>query len=60
MHGLLDQLGVDKFAMYVFDYGAPTGYRLALQVPERVTGLIVQNGNAYSEGLKEFWNPIKA
>ncbi|GLY02458.1 MULTISPECIES: alpha/beta hydrolase [Actinoplanes] len=60
MHGLLDQLGVDRYAFYAFDYGAPTGYRLALQGPERVTAMIVQNGNAYEEGLLEFWNPIKA
>ena len=60
MDGLLEQLGVERFAMYVMDYGAPVGWRLALKHPERVTGLIVQNGNAYEEGLKEFWNPIKA
>ncbi len=58
--GLLDHLGVKRFAMYVMDYGAPVGWRLALKHPERVTGLIVQNGNAYEEGLKEFWDPIKA
>jgi pimeloyl-ACP methyl ester carboxylesterase len=57
---LLDQLGVSRFAMYVMDYGAPVGWRLALEHPERVTGLIVQNGNAYEEGLKESWDPIKA
>ncbi len=58
--GLLDRLAVTQYAMYVMDYGAPVGYRLALKHPERVTGLIVQNGNAYVEGLKEFWAPIKA
>jgi pimeloyl-ACP methyl ester carboxylesterase len=57
--GLLDQLGVKNYAMYVMDYGAPVGWRLALKHPERITGLIVQNGNAYDEGLKEFWDPIK-
>jgi len=57
--GLLDQLGVTRCAMYVMDYGAPVGWRLALKHPERISGLIVQNGNAYDEGLKEFWNPIK-
>jgi pimeloyl-ACP methyl ester carboxylesterase len=57
---LLRRLGIDRFAMYVMDYGAPVGYRLALKEPARVTGLIVQNGNAYEEGLREFWNPIKA
>lgn len=57
---LLGQLGARSYALYVMDYGAPVGYRLALKHPERVTGLIVQNGNAYEEGLKEFWDPIKA
>jgi pimeloyl-ACP methyl ester carboxylesterase len=57
---LLDQLQVKRFAMYVMDYGAPVGWRLALKNPERITALIVQNGNAYDEGLKEFWDPIKA
>jgi pimeloyl-ACP methyl ester carboxylesterase len=57
---LLDQLGVKRYAMYVMDYGAPVGWRLALGHPERITALVVQNGNAYEEGLKEFWDPIKA
>jgi pimeloyl-ACP methyl ester carboxylesterase len=57
---LLGKLGIDRFTMYVMDYGAPVGYRLALKDPRRVTGLIVQNGNAYEEGLREFWNPLKA
>jgi pimeloyl-ACP methyl ester carboxylesterase len=57
---LLTRLGADSYALYVMDYGAPVGYRLALLHPERVTGLIVQNGNAYTEGLREFWEPIKA
>ena len=56
---LTTQLGAKKYAMYVMDYGAPVGYRLAIKHPERVTGLIVQNGNAYEEGLSEFWDPIK-
>ena len=60
VHGLLDQLAVKRYAMYVMDYGAPVGWRLALKHPERITALIVQNGNAYEEGLKEFWSPIKA
>jgi len=57
---LLTELGATKYAMYVMDYGAPVGYRLALKHPNRVTGLIVQNGNAYEEGLRDFWDPIKA
>jgi len=56
---LLAQLHVTSFAMYVMDYGAPVGWRLFLKTPERVTGLIIQNGNAYDEGLKTFWDPIK-
>jgi len=57
---LLDRLGVSAYAMYVMDYGAPVGWRLALKHPERITGLVIQNGNAYDEGLKAFWDPIKA
>lgn len=57
---LLTKVGAAKYSMYVMDYGAPVGYRLALKHPDRVTGLIVQNGNAYEEGLREFWDPIKA
>jgi pimeloyl-ACP methyl ester carboxylesterase len=57
---LLTQLGAKRYALYVMDYGAPVGYRLALRHPERVTALVVQNGNAYEEGLREFWTPIKA
>lgn len=57
---LVTQLGATRYAMYVMDYGAPIGYRLALKHPERVSGLIVQNGNAYTEGLQApFWDPIK-
>ncbi len=58
--GLLAQLAATQYALYVMDYGAPVGFRLALRHPERVTALVVQNGNAYDEGLKEFWKPIKA
>ncbi|NTJ09215.1 alpha/beta fold hydrolase [Rhizobium lusitanum] len=57
--GLLDKLGAKKYAMYVMDYGAPVGYRLALKHPDRVSALVVQNGNAYEEGLTAFWDPIK-
>jgi pimeloyl-ACP methyl ester carboxylesterase len=53
-------IGFDRFAVYVFDYGAPTGFRLALRRPERITAIITQNGNAYEEGLSEGWTPIKA
>lgn len=53
-------IGLDRFAVMVFDYGAPIGFRLALRHPERITGIISQNGNAYEEGLSEGWNPIQA
>jgi pimeloyl-ACP methyl ester carboxylesterase len=53
-------IGFDRFAIYVFDYGAPTGFRLALRHPERITAIISQNGNAYEEGLSDGWNPIRA
>jgi len=53
------KLDLKKYSLYVMDYGAPIGYRLALLHPEKITGLIVQNGNAYDEGLLEFWDPIK-
>ncbi|SMG60087.1 alpha/beta fold hydrolase [Paraburkholderia susongensis] len=53
-------IGFDRFAVYVFDYGAPTGFRLALRHPERITAIISQNGNAYEEGLSDGWNPIRA
>ncbi|MGH8522158.1 MAG: alpha/beta fold hydrolase [Gammaproteobacteria bacterium] len=57
---LIRQLGVNRYALYVMDYGAPIGFRLASKDPDRVTALIVQNGNAYNEGLQQFWDPIKA
>ncbi|GAC1042862.1 alpha/beta fold hydrolase [Rhizobium sp. No.120] len=53
-------IGFDRYAVYVFDYGAPTGFRLAVKHPERITAIISQNGNAYEEGLSEEWNPIQA
>jgi pimeloyl-ACP methyl ester carboxylesterase len=53
-------VGFDRFAVYVFDYGAPTGFRLAVKHPDRITAIISQNGNAYEEGLSEGWNPIRA
>ncbi len=56
---LTDKLGLKKYSIYLMDYGAPIGFRLAAKYPERVQALIVQNGNAYEEGLREFWDPIK-
>ena len=53
-------VGFDRYAIYVFDYGAPTGFRLAVKHPERIAAIISQNGNAYEEGLSEGWNPIQA
>jgi pimeloyl-ACP methyl ester carboxylesterase len=53
-------IGFDRYAVYVFDYGAPIGFRLALRHPERITGIVSQNGNAYEEGLSDGWNPIRA
>jgi len=53
-------VGLGRFAIYIFDYGAPTGLRLALKHPDRITAIITQNGNAYEEGLSEGWNPIRA
>jgi pimeloyl-ACP methyl ester carboxylesterase len=57
---LMRQLGADRYALYVMDYGAPVGYRLTMMNPDRVTAFIVQNGNAYNEGIEAFWDPIKA
>ena len=57
--GFVQEIGLNRFAIYVFDYGAPVGLRLALARPERVTAIISQNGNAYEEGLSEGWNPIQ-
>ncbi len=55
-----EAVGLRRYAIYVFDYGAPVGFRLALRHPERITAVISQNGNAYLEGLSEGWNPIRA
>jgi pimeloyl-ACP methyl ester carboxylesterase len=57
--GFTEEVGLDRYAIYVFDYGAPVGLRLALAHPERVTAIISQNGNAYEEGLNQGWNPIQ-
>ncbi len=56
---LTDKLELKKYSIYLMDYGAPIGFRLAAKYPDRVQALIVQNGNAYEEGLREFWDPIK-
>jgi pimeloyl-ACP methyl ester carboxylesterase len=53
-------IGVERFAIYIFDYGAPVGLRIAAKHPERIAAIISQNGNAYEEGLSEGWNPIQA
>jgi len=53
-------LGLDRFALYVFDYGAPVGFRIAARHPGRITAIISQNGNAYEEGLSDAWNPVQA
>ena len=62
--GVIDRftevIGLNRFAIYVFDYGAPTGFRLAVKHPDRITAIISQNGNAYEEGLSEGWAPIRA
>ena len=60
VEGLTNAVGFDRYALYVFDYGAPIGFRLAVRQPERVTAIVSQNGNAYEEGLSGGWDPIKA
>jgi pimeloyl-ACP methyl ester carboxylesterase len=60
MERFTEALGLSRYALYVFDYGAPVGFRLAVRHPERITALISQNGNAYEEGLSDGWNPIQA
>ncbi|PJR04108.1 alpha/beta fold hydrolase [Avrilella dinanensis] len=59
MQSFIDELELKRFAVYVFDYGAPTGYRLMLANPEKITGFISQNGNAYTEGLGPAWDAVK-
>ena len=59
VEGFLEKLDVKKYSIYLMDYGAPIGFRIAAKYPERVDALIIQNGNAYDEGLLEFWDPIK-
>ncbi|TFI54871.1 alpha/beta hydrolase [Mastigocladus laminosus UU774] len=60
MEKFINAIGLKRYSLYLMDYGAPIGYRIATKYPERVEALIVQNGNAYEEGLREFWEPIKA
>lgn len=59
MNAFIQALKIRRFALYVFDYGAPTGFRLALAHPDRVTAIVSQNGNAYEEGLGDAWGPIR-
>jgi len=59
MEGFVDKLNIKKYSLYLMDYGAPIGFRLAAKHPKQVQSLIVQNGNAYEEGLREFWDPIR-
>lgn len=60
MDKFIEAVGLTRYSLYVMDYGAPIGFRIAAKHPERVEALIVQNGNAYEEGLREFWEPLKA
>jgi pimeloyl-ACP methyl ester carboxylesterase len=57
---LLESLTIKKYYLYVMDYGAPVGFRIAAKYPDHIEGLIIQNGNAYEEGLRDFWKPIRA
>ncbi|MFE2738749.1 alpha/beta fold hydrolase [Streptomyces sp. NPDC059349] len=57
---LTEVLGLDRFALYVFDYGAPVGFRIATRHPERISAIVSQNGSAYEDGLSEAWNPVQA
>lgn len=59
VEGLIEKAGISHYALYVMDCGAPVGFRIAVKHPERVTALIVQNSNAYNEGLQKFWEPIQ-
>ena len=59
MEGFLEELKIDRYSIYLMDYGAPIGFRIAANNPEKVDALIIQNGNAYDEGLADFWDPIK-
>ncbi len=59
VNGLLEKLNIDSYSLYVMDYGAPVGYRIFAKHPERVNSFIVQNGNAYEEGLDKFWDGLR-
>jgi len=59
LESFAEALGLSRYAIYIFDYGAPTGLRLAMRHPERVTAIVSQNGNAYEEGLGDAWGPIR-
>jgi pimeloyl-ACP methyl ester carboxylesterase len=60
IEGFTDAVSYERYALYVFDYGAPTGFRLAVRRPEAITAIVSQNGNAYAEGLSDGWDPIRA
>lgn len=60
MDRFTETIGLQRFALYVFDYGAPTGFRMAAKHPDRILAIVSQNGNAYEEGLSEGWKPIRA
>jgi pimeloyl-ACP methyl ester carboxylesterase len=60
LESFTDAIGLVRYAVYVFDYGAPTGFRLAVRRPERITAIITQSGNAYEEGPSNGWNPVRA
>jgi len=60
IEGFTETIGLMRYALYVFDYGAPVGFRLAVAHPERVTAIVSQNGNAYEEGLSDAWDPIRS
>ncbi len=57
---LIDKLGLERYSLYLQDYGAPVGFRIAAKNPDKIEALIIQNGNAYDEGLRDFWIPLKA
>ncbi len=60
MEQFTQEVGLKSYSLYLMDYGAPVGFRLAVSYPERIDSLIIQNGNAYEEGLREFWKPFRA